>query len=199
MNLSKTELYRKSIHICSCFIPFLLQLNFWLIIILLGLMLCLYITSEILRQKNIKIPVVSTVTEKACRTSEEGKFVWGPVYLVLGIIICAFAPVSHCTVGIFALAFGDGFASLIGKSFGRIKIPFTGGKTLEGSLACFTATFISLLIYLQDWLMALIFAFFTMIIEMLPLKEYDNIILPVSICGLSWLLQVFFVFLLFGL
>lgn len=192
MNLSKTELFRKSIHIASCFIPLLISWNLWVTDILLLLMLGLYLISESLRIKGKAIPVVTAVTKKASRNVEEPKIEWGPVFLVLGIIICSFMPLNCSTVGIFALAFGDGFASLIGKSFGKVKIPLTGGKTVAGSLACFTATFIALLFYTKNPVDALVFALLTAVMEMLPLGFLDNLIIPVGVAGLYWLSKYYF-------
>ena len=40
------------------------------------------------------------------------------------------------------LAFGGGLSRLVGKAFGRVRLPFTGGKSLEGSLTCLFAVFL---------------------------------------------------------
>ena len=96
------------------------------------------------------------------------------------------------SIGIFALSFGDGLASLFGKLFGKIKIPFTQGKSVAGSLTCFTAIFISsfLLLYfskanlqfLTDYSsLSLILAAVGMGIELLPLRDFDNLLIPVLI------------------
>ena len=174
------EIFRKSIHLCSGFIPLLLSFFYWPVIILLICAVCSYSICEILRLKGHPVPLISVVTETAARKRDEDKFVLGPVTLVIGIIITALV-FEHepASVGIFALAFGDGCASLIGKIFGRVKIPHMGGKTLEGCLACFTAVFISTLCVSGNLLISLITALFTMLIEVLPLFDFDNIIIPI--------------------
>ena len=99
-------------------------------------------------------------------------------------------PLPCAKIGIFALAFGDGLASLAGKLFGRIKIPHTGGKTLEGSLTCFTAVFISTFIVSRNPVVSLIVALLAMLIEVFPLGDWDNMIIPAATGGLYWLLTM---------
>ena len=60
-------------------------------------------------------------------------------------------------------------------------IPGTHGKTIEGSLACFIAVFISTLCCSKNIFLSLIIAFCAMMIEVLPLKDFDNVLIPVAI------------------
>lgn len=187
INSLRKELFRKSIHICSAVVPFLLKFAYWPVIILLFLALFFYIMSESLRLRGINIPVVSKITEIAARKRDENKFVLGPVTLVCGIIAAVLLfPLDSARIGVFALSFGDGLASLTGKMIGRTRIPFTGGKTLEGSLACFTAVFVSCLICSGNLIAALVIGFTAMIIEVLPLKDFDNVLIPVAISALYY-------------
>ena len=179
LNAIFKELFRKSIHICSSFVPFLLSVWYWPVICLLILALIVYTISEILRAKNINLPVISKVTEVAARKRDENRFVLGPVTLVCGILLAAlFLPLDCARVGIFALAFGDGLASLIGKLFGKITIPGAHGKTAAGSLTCFFAVFISTFCCDGNCLTALLVALCAMFIEILPLSDFDNLIIP---------------------
>lgn len=178
----KKELFRKSIHLCSGFVPLVLYYFYWPTIVLLVLAVTAYSTCEFLRLKGYEIPVVSLITETAARKRDEDKFVLGPVTLVCGILLAAlFLPFESAMVGIFALSFGDGCASLIGKIFGRVKIPHMGGKTLEGCLACCTAVFLSTLAVSKDPLLSLGIGCITMLIEVLPLFDFDNLIIPLTI------------------
>lgn len=180
------ELFRKSIHLCSALVPFFLDHFFTLTACLLFCALAGYTVSEVLRLKGYKIPVISTITEIAARKRDEDKFVLGPVTLVTGIIITALTIKNpDCRkIGIFALSFGDGLASLCGKFFGRIHISFTKGKTAAGSIACFTAVFITTFCVCKNTQESLIIAFAAMLIEILPLADMDNIIIPPAI---GWL------------
>ena len=125
----KKELFRKTIHISSAFIPFFyFYQRFWVITGLL-LITLIYFASELLRIKKISLPLISQITEFAARTRDEGKVILGPITLVVGIFL-AFTLFDYRTavIAIFALSFGDGVASLFGKLLGGPKIPLTFGK-----------------------------------------------------------------------
>ena len=196
MKDSKTilkELFRKSIHLCSSIIPWLLASYYWYTIWGLLIVVVLYYFCELARLEGHPVPVISLVTETASRQRDECKFVLGPVTLVLGIVFAALVlPLSCAKIGIFALAFGDGLASLAGKLFGRLKIPHTGGKTLEGSLTCFAAVFLSTYIVTRHLIPSLIIALAAMLIEVLPLGDWDNMIIPAATGGLYYLLVCLF-------
>lgn len=189
------EFFRKSIHLCSAFIPLLLGFSYVPVMISLSFVLCLYIVSEFLRINGKQVFIISAITEAAARKRDENKFVLGPVTLVCGILTAAFffKPLP-ATIGIFALAFGDGLASLAGKLFGRIQIPGTEGKTVAGSLTCFTAIFIScwaacrfssVCADMDITYVALVAASLGMLIEVFPLKDFDNILIPVILAAVS--------------
>jgi|SRR5574344_304905 dolichol kinase len=183
------ELFRKSIHLCSALIPFALHLAYWPVLILLTLVVILYTISEFARLHGKTVPIISTITTTAARKRDENKFVLGPVTLSCGIIICALLwKPQPASIGIYALAFGDGLASLSGKLFGKIKIPLTQGKTVAGSLTCFTAVFLSSFFVSKNALYALFIATAGMFIELLPLKDFDNIIIPIALGGLAQIL-----------
>ena len=182
LNAIFKELFRKSIHICSSFVPLFLKFAYWPVIALLLLALIFYTLSEILRSKGIELPLVSKVTEIAARKRDENHFVLGPVTLVCGILLAALLlPLDCARVGIFALAFGDGLASLMGKLIGKITIPGAHGKTAAGSLTCFFAVFISTFCCCGNCLIALTVALCAMFIEILPLSDFDNLIIPPAI------------------
>lgn len=182
IDVIKKELFRKSIHLCSAVLPFLLSFFYWPVIIFFTVVVILYCIFEYLRLKGHSIPLISFITETAARKRDEDKFVLGPVTLVVGIIFSALVlPLDYAKVGIYALSFGDGLASLVGKMIGRVTIPYTGGKTLEGSLACFTAVFISTSLVSENVVISLLVALVAMLIEVLPLGDFDNLLIPVSI------------------
>ena len=194
MKDSKTllkELFRKSIHICCSVVPWFLAAYYWYTVYGLLIIVSLYYFCEIARLEGHPVPLVSLITETASRQRDEYKFVLGPVTLVFGIVFAALVlPLSCARIGIFALAFGDGLASLAGKLFGRIKIPHTGGKTLEGSLTCFAAVFLSTYIVTRHFIPSLIIALVSTLIEILPLGDWDNMIIPVCAGGAYWLLII---------
>lgn len=183
------EVFRKSIHICSSAVPFLAAWNFRFTIVSLSAVMCAYIWCEYRRLSGHYVPFVSKITAFAARRRDTGLFVLGPVTMAFGVLftLLLFPPEAAMT-GIFALAFGDGIASLAGKAFGKTKLPFTNGKSLEGSLACFCAVYASTLIVRGEPLSALFVALAAMLIEVLPIKDYDNLLIPVCISALAWLL-----------
>lgn len=180
------ELVRKSIHLCAGLVPVFMMWNKDMTILLLFSVLLLYFVAEGLRQRNIRLPIISHLTELAARTRDEGKFVMGPVTMALGVILTALAfPENSAFLGIYALAFGDGLASLVGKLIGRRQLPFTHGKTAAGSLACFGAVYIATLHVTGDVSCALILAGVCTCIELLPLKDLDNLFIPILIAGVA--------------
>jgi len=186
MNDIKKELFRKSIHICSAFVPVLLHYQYKLCLILLAAAGITYTAAELCRLRGIKIPVVSAVTEVAARKRDENRFVLGPLTLVVGILVTAMLyPQRPAAVGILSLAFGDGLASLAGKLFGNVHIPGTHGKTAAGSLTCFTAIFCAVFLYTGSTKLALIIAGAGMFIEVLPMKDLDNIVIPICLGGIT--------------
>lgn len=190
LNAIFKELFRKSIHICSSFVPMFLRIAYWPVIGILIFAVIFYTISELLRSKNINLPLISRVTEIAARKRDENHFVLGPVTLVCGILLAAlFLPLDCARVGIFALAFGDGLASLVGKLIGKITIPGAHGKTAAGSLTCFFAVYISTYCCCQNCFLSLCVALCAMFIEILPLSDFDNLIIPPTIGLIYYLLS----------
>ena len=183
------ELFRKSIHLCAAFVPIMLKYFYLPTIILLSVVLVVYIVAETLRYKGFNVPIISTITKAAARKRDENRFVLGPVCMALGVIITAIIFDSQsAAVGIFALALGDGFASLVGKLIGKSYLYRMNGKTAEGSLACFLAIFISAFLVTKNVNHALILASAGMAIELLPLKDYDNLVIPIVLAFINQLL-----------
>lgn len=179
------EIFRKSIHLCAAFVPFFLARFYTLTMALLAFAGAGYALCQILSLRGISIPLVSDITDMAARTRDKGKFVLGPLTLVIGIFLSALLwEQKAAATGILALAFGDGLASLAGKIFGNLHIPCTGGKTCAGSLVCLVAIFISSFCVLKNAEAALCLAVSGMFIEILPLKDFDNILIPLVLGAL---------------
>lgn len=187
----KTEIIRKSIHFLIALTPSLAAVSrFWTLILLCS-GIFFYIMMEILRIKGLSIPLISFITVKASRQRDKG-FVWGPVTLGAGSVLTLILfPHPIASVSIYALAFGDGLSSLAGRLFGRIHPAFLRGKSLEGSLVCFIAVFISTFLVFRTIRESLITAFVVMVAEALPLKDCDNIVIPLA-AGIT--LSLFFNF-----
>jgi dolichol kinase len=177
----RTEALRKAIHFLIALSPGMAHFNRSLTLVLLAAGTLFYAGMEGLRLKGINVPLVSRITRMAARDRDGGRFVLGPVTLGLGAIIALLFyrhPVS--TNAIYALAFGDGFASLIGKVFGAIRPRFMMGKSIEGSTACFIGVLLSAYLVSHNFRLSLITALAATLTEALPLEDYDNIALPLA-------------------
>ena len=178
----KTEIVRKSIHFLVALVPSLAAINMPFTVIFLMIGTLGYTFMEYLRLSGVKVPVISSITNVASRTKDSGHFVMGPVTLGLGALLALLLyPSPVAAIAIYALAFGDGFASLIGKSLGKLRPAFLFGKSVEGSLACFTAVLISAYAVSGNIRITVAAALTATIVEVMPLEDYDNLAIPVTV------------------
>lgn len=182
------ELARKSIHVLIAFVPSLALLDRSHTALLLMGGIFFYFWAESMRFLGFQLPLVSRITELVSRKREFGHFVLGPVTLGLGALLSIlFFPPKVAALAIYALAFGDGISSLVGKFLGRLRPAFLAGKSLEGSIACFAATFLTAFFVSGKWETALAVGLVSTITDALPIREFDNILLPLA-AGLAALL-----------
>ncbi|MDR2965599.1 MAG: phosphatidate cytidylyltransferase [Treponema sp.] len=178
----KTEIIRKSIHFLIALTPSLAAVNKIFTIFLLIIGTLGYTLMEYLRLSGIKIPVISSLTRMASRPRDMGRFVMGPVTLGLGALLALLLyPSPAAAIAIYALAFGDGLASLAGKVCGRLRPAILLGKSVEGTFVCFSAVFVSAFAVSGSLRVAAAAAVTAAVIEVLPLEDYDNIAIPVIV------------------
>src|SRR4030042_6958175 len=123
--------------------------------------------------------IVSDLTVLASRERDRGHFVIGPVPLGLGAMLALLLyPSTAAAIAVYALAFGDGLASLAGKMFHTPRIPGTRGKTVAGRRACFTAVLLSCLRLTGSPWKALLLAPAGTAPELVPVRDFDKPILP---------------------
>ncbi|MGH9879708.1 MAG: diacylglycerol/polyprenol kinase family protein, partial [Nitrososphaerales archaeon] len=72
---------------------------------------------------------------------------------------------------------GDGSASIVGRMYGKNKIPFSNGKTIEGTATGIICAFVGASLFISPT-MAITAALIGMIVEFLPLRVNDNITVP---------------------
>lgn len=103
----------------------------------------------------------------------------GATYLLLSSLICVHAfskPVAVAALSFLIL--GDTFAAIVGRAIGRVRI---FGKTLEGSLACFTiCLLIGWIIPELGWGRTLVGALVATVIELVPVPLDDNLRIPLA-------------------
>jgi dolichol kinase len=179
------EILRKSIHALSALVPLGLAIHRTLTMGALTAVLILYCIAEAARIKGRTVPLVSAITAACARSRDQHRFVLGPVTLSLGVLATAmlFSPIP-ARVGIFALAFGDGCASIAGILWGRTPHPFSRGKTVAGSLACFTAIFLTTFAVTRNATASLVTALVGRVVESFPLGDWDNVVLPLALAAL---------------
>ena len=175
------ELLRKSIHLFIACVPSLAAVNPELTFLVVGLGTLFYTFSEILRINGRRVILVSAITEFASRERDRGKIVLGPVTLGLGAMAALyFYPEPAAALAIYALAFGDGLSSLFGKLFGSVPMPFFPEKTVAGSITCFTAVFLVTYGVIGSIPKACVIAAAATLLELFPLKDLDNIAIPLG-------------------
>ncbi|GHV88339.1 phosphatidate cytidylyltransferase [Spirochaetia bacterium] len=177
----KTEVVRKTIHFFIALSPGMAAINRSFTVALLMAGTLFYACMECFRLTGIQVPMISRLTKMASRSRDDGRFVLGPVTLGIGALLALLLyPSPAAAIAIYALAFGDGFASLVGKLFGAMRPPVMMGKSLEGSAACFVAVLISAFLVSHNLQIALVAALVATLVEALPLGDYDNIAIPVT-------------------
>ena len=179
----QTEFIRKSIHLSIALAPTVaLLIGTGPTLMLLAAGTLVYTYAETQRRHGQTIPIISRLTVLASRGRDHNHFVLGPVTLGVGAMLAMLLyPDPAASIAVYALAFGDGLASFAGKLFGRVRVPGTGGKTVEGSLSCAAAVAVaSYLVYPSPVVVAISAASAT-VLEALPTGDADNLILPVGV------------------
>jgi len=185
----RIEVLRKSIHLLIAFVPALASIDLGFAVGALASGVLFYAFCERLRIGGHDVPIVSRVTALAARRRDGDGYVLGPVTLGLGALLALLLyPNPAASIAIYALAFGDGLSSLVGKTFGSVRLPFTGGKSLEGSLTCLVATLAATYALTGDFPKSLAVAAAAMIVEAAPTKDLDNIVMPVAVGAFAELL-----------
>jgi dolichol kinase len=185
----KAELVRKSLHALIGLAPVLTMWSYTGTLILIASGVLVYICFEALRRSGIQVPVVSFLTDFASRRRDRGHFVLGPVTLGAGALLSLLVfPPMPAAVAVYTLAVGDSVSSLAGKFFGRWRPAFLCGKSVEGSLACFTAVFLCSWPASGSPFTALAVAAAATVVEALPLRDWDNILIPLA-AGAAAVLQ----------
>ena len=180
-----TELIRKALHISSAVTA--LSAQCWYkqtIAAIIGISV-LYGISEWLRMHHYNMFCIAALTRLAARERDKGHVVYGPLTLAAGVLLAlVLYPLRIAKIAVYALAFGDGLAGLIGKTFGKTPLRFMRDKTVAGSCACFVAVACTSFAVSGCVWKSVLLALLTALIEMLPLKDYDNLFIPL-IVGLA--------------
>jgi phytol kinase len=175
------EIVRKALHLLIAFVPLLAGVDLSATMMLLAGGTLFYVFAERMRIEGRPVLVISDLTVIASRERDRGRFVLGPVTLGVGAMLSLMLyPSTAAAIAIYALAFGDGFASLAGKLFRSPSIPFTRNKTLAGTTACFIAVLLGTWKLTGRLSVAISIAVAATMLELIPIRDFDNLILPVG-------------------
>ncbi len=178
----RRELLRKGIHLLIALVPLLAGLlGRGVTLGLLGAGTLVYTVAESMRIEGRNVLFISRITEQAARSRDTGHFVLGPVTLGIGAMVSLLLyPEPAATIAIYALAFGDSAASIIGKFAGTRRIRGTQGKTLEGAFGCFVAVLLVATRFGLNPGAAISVALVAAFTELLPLRDLDNLAMPLT-------------------
>jgi phytol kinase len=129
---------------------------------------------------------------------------YGLVYYPISLFILVFLEQFHfipryCAgIGYFCMGYGDGFAALIGKSFGRRKI--TGSRTFVGSgtmlIACVGVGIGFSISYDLNWTQTavgiakiVVIAIIATLLELMTPKGLDNLSVPLGTAGMVVIIE----------
>jgi len=176
------ELLRKSIHMLIALVPSIAVVigrSGTALFLMVGVLF--YACAEGLRFLGFSLPVISGVTKAVSRKREQGRFALAPVTLGLGALIAiSVFPQAEAAAAIYALAFGDSASTLAGKFLGKLRPALLSGKSLEGSFACFAVSAFAAYQVFLDLKTALAVGLASLLVDALPLREFDNILLPLA-------------------
>ncbi len=179
----KKEIFRKTIHVSSILLPlsyrYIFLNNRKLAFLVLIPLTLIALTIEVFRLEHKTFrKIFYNIFGLMLRKHEINNFT-GATYLMISAVICiAVFPADIAFVAISFLAIGDTLAALIGIPFGKRKLLETH-KSLEGSIACFTGTFVFALFFLNP-IVSMVGAFTATIAEFSKIPMDDNIKIPIS-------------------
>ncbi|MBS3172350.1 hypothetical protein J4438_02100 [Candidatus Woesearchaeota archaeon] len=172
--ISQMEIRRKTVHILSGIIlVILLEYNIitkYFLLWLLAFALCFSIISL-----KLKVPLATWILHKFDRKDAAFPALGAITFLIGFVLVLYLFPRDIAYASMLIMAFGDGFATLIGKT-GKIRTIFNKKKTLEGTVAGTIAAFVgaSLIIPMQQAVFASAFAMFVELIGFKVGKIVDD-------------------------
>lgn len=143
-------------------------------------------------KRNIRVPIFAQLVDMAERAENRDTPGKGTFRFYTGILL-AILLFGWSENGFYiamasaiVLALGDSMSTLVGKKFGRHKIPYNRDKSLEGALGGAVYAFLGIYIYFSiftplpsPFLLSLAGASVGMLVESMPLKVDDNLTIPV--------------------
>lgn len=184
----RNDLFRAMIHINGFWVSpvCLYLLNVQTVLSAIGVVTLMYALSEFLRDRGRALPFFSWVTRRAAVGTEVYGVAVDPILYSAGIMLPLLLfppPISYACVSVLTL--GDGFATVFGKLFGRMVIPFNKPKKLEGTVVGLLFAMLGASIFVGPFA-AIIVAPVAMLVECSPLLVNDNLSIPLVTGMLLW-------------
>lgn len=148
-----------------------------------------------------------TLVKSVTREGKPEELLRGPLYYVMLLLFSVLVFWRESPIGIVSLSMmsgGDGFADIVGRRYGSLKLPFNKKKSWIGSIAMFISGFLlsalmlfyfSCLGYIQvSWELALgkllLVALVGTVVECIPVTDIvdDNISVPLATMLVAFLL-----------
>ncbi len=130
----KKEFFRQLIHVSGVFVVILSYFLKTEILIILCIGIVVFMEVLFRLDKNHDILFFSEILKRSKRRDDERGFAYFFTGIILTLIFFQFN-IAVANAAILLLLFGDSASNLIGRNYGRIKLPLQEKKTLEGSLA----------------------------------------------------------------
>ncbi len=137
----KKELFRQLIHASGVFVVILSYFLKTEILIILCIGFVVFMELLFRIDKNHHVLFFSNILKGAKRRDDERGFAYFFIGIILTLIFFQFN-IAVANAAILLLLFGDSASNLVGRNFGKIKLPLQKKKTLEGTLAFLVVGFL---------------------------------------------------------
>ncbi|XP_051220157.1 probable phytol kinase, chloroplastic [Lolium perenne] len=147
------------------------------------------------------------LVKSVTREGKREELLRGPLYYVIVLLIIVLVFWRDSPIGIVSLSMmsgGDGFADIIGRRFGSLKLPFNKKKSWAGSVAMFISGSLlsAIMLFYFSWLghiqvswdqalgKLLLVALAATVVECIPVNDVvdDNISVPLATMCVAFLL-----------
>jgi len=174
------ELRRKVLHGTAALVPLLLWFAPQAVAPVLIVAAALYAAAEGLRLNGVQVPVLTWFWRSVLRQREQRVLAAGPLTMALGVgWSLFFYPSRVACACIFILAFADSAACVVGERWGRLRLPYSHRKTLEGTLAGALIGICAASVFVEPF-SALAGGAVAGFVESLNLRDWDNFWVPAA-------------------
>lgn len=179
------ELRRQALHVIfgAAIIALALFLGMPLAVTLLACALAMGIFGVGLVMLGYKVPFTTEILD----TFERKKVIPGKGamhYAAGSLLLMTFSQASFALAMIAVLAFGDGASTIVGRTWGKKKLPWNASKSWLGTAAFFALGAVASAFFIP-LPSALAYAFLLALIETIPADVDDNLLVPVSALALQ--------------